>query len=94
MIWEMVGIWFISAIFNMALFYFLDFRKKNFIASDDLLLMAAFIVIPVLNSVIAGIACLMLMLEGVEWVVGKAWDKINFNWVWKDGKFQRMEDET
>jgi len=94
MIWEMVGIWGISAIFNMAMFYFLDFRKKNFIASGDLLLMAVFIVVPVLNSAIAGVACFIMMMEGIQWVVVKAWAKINFNWVWKDGKFQRMEDES
>lgn len=94
MIWEMVGIWLLSAIFNAAMFYFLDLRKKNFIPSDDLLLMAVFIVVPVLNSAIAGVACMMMMLEGIQWVAVKMWAKINFNWVWKDGKFQRMEDES
>lgn len=88
----MLVVWGISVVVNTVAFYFLELKKRNFIPFNDLVIMALFILVPFINTIIATAITIGGFSAGVQYFFTFLESKLTFNLVWKDGKFQRLKE--
>lgn len=85
-------VWGISVVVNALTFYLLELKKRNFIPFKELVIMALFILVPFINTIIATAITIGGFSAGVQFIFTYLESKMTFNLVWKDGKFQRMKE--